>query len=840
MLCVVVDSGGDGYEWDFFVSYTQVDRGWAEWVAWQLEAAGHRVLVQAWHMVAGMSWSERMAAGMARSARTVAMLSPAYVASEACGAEWQAAWRSDLVGRGRRLLPVRVAEFSPPPPFDGIVWTDLYGVDETEAATRLGGMVEAATSGEARPSRPPSFPGAGPGDVGPRFPAAGRAGVWSLPWERNRHFTGREEELSELRSRLVGDGRAATVPQALHGLGGVGKTQLAVQYAYRHARDYDLVWWVPAEDPALALTALAALAERVGVAVAGQAEESAHAVVELLRQGGRFPRWLVILDNAERPEDLYGLLSAAGGGGHVLVTTRDLAWSRLAGTVEVDVLPRDQAVVLLRARVPRLPEAEAGQIAAAVDDLPLALAQAGAWLAETGTPARDYVDLLRERVSEVMARGIPADHAPVAATWTIALRSLDEPAVLLARLWAQFGPEPIPVDLIRSEVADLLPAPLGAVACDPLALRDIIGTLVRTAIVRLVVGDMVVMHRLVQAVLRDDTPDSLRPALRQAACGLLAHSHPENPTTPDGWRRYAQLYPHALATDLLDTDSDKARDFILALAWALRDQGDYPTSRRLAEHAHHQWSTHLGEDHPDTIRAAGNFASNLADQGDYPAARALKEDVLARRRRILGEDHPATIMAAGNLANTLVNQGDYPAARAMQEDVLARLRRVLGEDHPDTISAAGNLAITLGSLGDYAAARALEEDVLARRRRILGEDHPDTIMAAGNLANILRDLGDYAAARVLGEDVLARLRRVLGEDHPDTIMDTGNLAATLGSLGDYAAARALEEDVFARRRRILGEDHPATIMAAGNLAATLGSLGDYAAARALEEDVFAR
>ncbi|MBL7498462.1 tetratricopeptide repeat protein, partial [Frankia sp. CN7] len=797
--------GGVGYEWDFFVSYTQSDRGWAEWIAWELESAGHRVLVQAWHMVAGMSWSERMAAGMARSARTVAVLSPDYVESDACGAEWQAAWRSDLAGRGRRLLPVRVVEFSPPPPFDGIVWTDLVGVDEPEAVGRLGRMVEAATTGENRPSGRPLFPVAGQAGDGPRFPV-GQAAVWSLPWERNRHFTGREPELSELRSRLVGDGVTATVPRALHGLGGVGKTQLAVQYAYRHASDYDLVWWIPAEDPALALAALAALADRVGVAVPGQAEESAREVVDLLRQGQRFPHWLLILDNAAEPADLYGLLSAAGGGGHVLVTTRDPAWSRLAGLVEVDVLPRDRAVALLRERVPRLSEGEAGRIAATVADLPLALEQAGAWLAETGTPAQEYVDLLGQRVSAVMARGVPADHAPVAATWTIALRTLDEPAVLLARLWALFGPEPIPVGLIRPGVAGLLPEPLASAARDPLEFRDAVGRLARTAIVRLVAGDMVVMHRLVQAVLRDDTPDALRPGLREAARRLIAHGRPDDSAAPAGWGRYAQLYPHALATDLVDADTAEARDLTMALVSALRNQGDYPNSRRLAEHAHDRWTTELGADHPDTIRVTADLAATLWNQGNYPAAHAMEEDLLARRRRILGDDHPDVLLAATNLAVTLLSQGDYPAARDLQEDLLARYRRVLGDNHQDTVRAMTNLAVTLAYQGDHQAARVLREDALAWSRRILGEDHPETIRAAANLAATLWNQGDYAAARVMEEDVLARRRRILGEDHPDTILAVANLAVTLRSQGDYAAARVMEEDVLARRRRILGED----------------------------------
>ncbi|ADP82497.1 FxSxx-COOH system tetratricopeptide repeat protein [Pseudofrankia inefficax] len=664
--------------------------------------------------------------------------------------------------------------------------------------------------------------------------------VWSLPWPRNPHFTGREVELSELRSRLVGDGRAVTMPQALHGLGGVGKTQLAVQYAYRHAGDYDLVWWVPAEDPALVLAALVVLAEQVGLAVAGQAEESASEVVNLLRQGRRFPRWLVILDNADAPEDLFGLLSAAGGGGHVLITTRDSGWSRLAGTVGVDVLPRDKSVVFLRERVPRLSVVEAGQIAAAVADLPLALEQAGAWLAETGTPAGVYVDLLNERVSEVMARGVPVDHAPVAATWTVVLRALDESTILLARLWALFGPEPIPVDLIRPEVADLLPPPLNTTARDRLAFRDIVGKLVRTATVRLVAGDMIVMHRLVQSVLVDDMPDRLRPVLLNAARGLLACAHPKDSTRPDGWRWYAQLYPHALAVDLVGADSDEARGFVLALSWALREQGDYPTSRRLLEQAHGRWMSFLGAYHPDTLWAASNLVATLASLGNYPAARILAGDVLIGRRGVLGDDHPDTIRAAGNLAITLRNLGDYEGARPLEEDVLTRLRCLLGDDHPDTIRASDNLASTMRDLEDYPAARTLQEDALARWRALLGDDHPSTIRTANNLANTLWSLKEYPAARTLQEDVLARRQRILGDDHPDTVRAAGNLASTLWSLKEYPAARTLQEDVLARRQRILGDDHPETIRAAASLASTLRSLGERPAARALREDVLAR
>ncbi len=232
-------------------------------------------------MVAGMYWSQRMAEGMNRSARTVAVLSPAYVASEACAAEWQAAWPSDPVGAQRRLLPVRVAAFAPPAPFDGIVYTDLVGMAADVAAGRLTAAVDAVLTGGARPTVAPAFPGGSespessgsesPEGRRPRFPGVAPA-VWSVDWPRNRLFTGREVELSLLRERLAGGGTA------------------------------------------VAVASLALLAKRCGVAVAGAAEESARAV-GLLAAGRRYRRWLLILDNAGEPDDLFGVLSAAVGCG---------------------------------------------------------------------------------------------------------------------------------------------------------------------------------------------------------------------------------------------------------------------------------------------------------------------------------------------------------------------------------------------------------------------------------------------------------------------------------------------------------------------------------------------
>ncbi|WP_239405086.1 NB-ARC domain-containing protein, partial [Frankia sp. Cj3] len=199
--------------------------------------------------------------------------------------------------------------------------------------------------------------------------------VWGVPWPRNPNFTGREGELAGLRERLTGSAAVTVLPQALHGLGGVGKTQLAVEYAYRHRGDYDVVWWVNAEQPGDVVAGLAGLAEELGVAVVGEAAESAAVVVGLLVRRQVVARWLVVVDNAGVPSELDGLLAAAGGDGHVLVTSRDARWAGVAQAVEVDVLPRADSVMLLTRRAARLTGGEADRIADLLGDLQLALEQ---------------------------------------------------------------------------------------------------------------------------------------------------------------------------------------------------------------------------------------------------------------------------------------------------------------------------------------------------------------------------------------------------------------------------------------------------------------------------------
>src|SRR3954467_3800053 len=405
---------------DFFISHAGRDTGWAEWLGWQLQQGGYSVELDVWDWAPGADFVARMAAALESADRLLAVCTEAYFSSGFGGAELRAVFAGHLAAEGR-IVPVLVEPVTLPSLYAPLIHLDLAGLDETAAAARLRDRLAGG-----RPTSAPPFPRAGPAPTDKPGFAGALPGVWRGPL-RNPRVTGRDGMLAELRRRLHTD-EATLVVQALYGLGGVGKTQLALEYAHRFAADYDVVWWVDAEQPVLIPDQLATLATKLGVPAALTVADTVDRLMAELR---RQERWLLIFDNAERPADIAEYLP--GGTGHVLITSRYPAWGALGGRLEVDVLTRPETIALLRDRIATLDEELAHDLAAELGDLPLAAAQAAAYLEQTDLSPEDYLRRFHTRRATLLARGdVLGYHGRIDTTWALSLEHLraEEPAAV--------------------------------------------------------------------------------------------------------------------------------------------------------------------------------------------------------------------------------------------------------------------------------------------------------------------------------------------------------------------------------------------------------------------------
>ena len=636
---------------EVFFSYAHEDEALRDALATHLRLLERQGIIAGWHdrrILPGGAWAGAIDDHLQRARIILLLVSADFLASDySYDVEVQQAMARHDAGAAR-VIPVilRPVDWHSAPfgtlqalPKDGHPVTSWSNRDEAFAGRgprhpRGGGGVG-----------PPPF-AAPPGRPNPS--PVGLPAVWNVPYARNPAFTGREDLLDALYAA-----RTATQPvaltQVLRGLGGVGKTQLALEYAYRCAHAFQVIWWLRAEEPATLAADYAALAEPLSLPAGVTPEPGAQvAAVRAWLEG--HDGWLLVFDNAPEPAAVTPYLPRRGGG-QVLITSRYLGWGGTARSVTVQTFPRDESVRFLLDRTQQADADAATALAAEVGDLPIALAQVAGYIDATGITLAGYLSRWRTHQAELMRRGHEGLDYPatVATTWEVAFQALQarEPAAAdLLCLCAYLAPEAIPQSLLRDAREDL-PERLAAAVADDLAWDAVIAALRRYALVETAEPTLAV-HRLVQAVTRDRLTEDARRTWAAAAVTCLARAMPQGETPPwdvRTWPTYAQLLPHGLAAAAHAEALQVARE---DTAFVLNQLGLYLQRPRAVDRRAGGPGTGL-DDRRSGLRPrpprpwpsrVNNLGSVLRDLGDLAGARAAFERALTIDEAAYGPDHP--------------------------------------------------------------------------------------------------------------------------------------------------------------------------------------------------------
>ena len=663
---------------DFFISYNhnRSDNRWARWIAWILEDEGYDIILDQWDFLTGDLWLKKMHEAASQSRFTVGLFSPDTLTSDFVWLELSAALAKQRAGNPHRLIPILVRKLDDLGIFSGIKCADVSELVETEAREAV---LKAVARTRNKPSSPPGFPAGQNKQIrdnpSPRFPGA-LPPVWNVPHSRNRNFTGREEYLSKLEEALDSERVGVLSQAAIHGLGGIGKTQIALEYIYRHIADYETVWWTRSElGPTRRddYAALGAELEVPGLEFMAQPE-----LIQAVRRalGGK-QGWLLVFDNVENPSDIRDLIPE-GGKGHVIATSRNPTFGVIAEPIKVKEFKEQESVEFMGKRTGREDDAGFRALSKELGDFPLALEQAAAYLEETGCSASDYLALFKKRQKKLLARSSELDayEKSVATTWEITSdRFRDECPVAteLMNLFAFFAPDRIPLDVIR-EGAKFLPRRLTAAIKDGLRFDKALANLNRYSLIDRE-GDNVSVHRLLQAVARNRLPSKRRGTLAKAVVELLNDAFPQKSHDVRTWSQCAQLIDHALVAGHHAEDLGLASD---ALGRLLNQAGGY-----------------------------------LSGRADFWQSKDCHERALEIDERVYGPNHPEVATDVNNLGDVLRALGDLEGAKGNCERALAISEASFGPNHPNVATCVNNLGLVLKDMGDLKGAKDCYERALA-------------------------------------------------------------------------------------------------------------------------------
>ena len=790
----------------FFVSRAGADAGFAAVIGKILEDAGYRVILQDWDF-ADKNFMDRMNDALIRAGRVIVLLSPEYLASPYCTAEWVNAMAGDPLNRSGRLMIFRVKECTPTGLLAGLAYRDLLPL--RDHATRLRDYVLDAVKKDKPRTAPDHF----------FIPAR------TVLHDRIRdvpNFTGRQEDLAAL-DRTLWNGKPAAITQgALHGGGGVGKSTLAIQYAYQNRERYAGVWWLGADTPAGIVDGLVALG---AIFIPGLDElenraGAAERALTFIADGGFEKPWLLLYDNVEQPRALDGLLPRSGA--QVLITTRFPDWKGRAAAVPLGVFAAAEAMQFLLDRADRTDKEGAARLAAELGYLPLALDHAAAYCKRTGTSFDKYRELLPELIKRAPK---DADYPrSVYATFSLAIEhaAVDCPeAEALMAILAYFAPDDIPLSLISADVMN------------EVARGDAVAALYEVSLLEVeneVDQATVSLHRLAQTVMRDRLAASGEAETTAAlALALIAVAFPFQSDDIQTWPACAALRAHTIAVlegirdegDILEVTGP----LLSKLALYLEARAEYGKAEPLSRRTLAIGEKIYGPDHPEVATRLNNLAVLLEKGfGNYEESEKLKCRALTIIEKAHGSNHPNVAGYLNNLALLLQATNRLAEAEPLMQRALAIVEANFGPDHPSVATCLNNLAGLL-----LVSDRAWKAESICRRavkiwEKAFGEDDPNVATALNNLALLLQATNRLAEAEPLMRRVIAIFEKTLGPNHPNVATSLYNLGRLLRDTNRPAEAEPLMRRAAEMFASSLGRDNPNTQNAFGDYLGIVAAL----------------
>ncbi|WP_055486222.1 FxSxx-COOH system tetratricopeptide repeat protein [Streptomyces sp. WMMB 322] len=759
----------------FVIVYPGYHRQWATWIHRALERLGCQVVLQRWGPPREQPLEEALGDLLLADGVVLLVLSEWFFElGPRKEGEWDAAMRGFVAEHRERFAAVNVT--SPALPTSAAVArpVELWGVSADEAVRRLLNRLEVDVD-------PAEMARAGAGHRYPRD----TPDVWGEVPRRNADFTGRDELLNSLQQRLM-DAERGTAAVALVGMPGIGKSAIAAEYAHRFSSDYDVVWWVNSDARGTLRERFSELAPRLGLpAEAGGSGGRIRALREALRRGEPYNRWLIIFDGWDDLSDAGTLLPE--GDGHVLITSRNRSWSRHTDIVTIPQFVRGESTGYLMRRAPSITAEEADQVAVELEDVPLALSQAAAWLSQSEMAVDEYLRMTRQRGGiDLPAVLEAAGDYPIASltSWSILINQLrkDNPrAVQLLILCTVFAPGRIPLGLVRAVPESELPEELRWIVRDRAAWTQALDVLTNFSVVNiepvehLSAGradggeDRVRMHRLVHTIAGQLTATDDLEEYRRIVRRGLAEADPGTPHDSRSWPVYSELLLHIEPSGALTSTGNRVRRTVLNCVEYCALSAEYTTGVTLAAQVREQWKATFPPSDPMWVPLTVSQSLCLRESGQIRAAHELIREQLASLDEMDAPDVAGVLSVQHSLAIVLRRLGRYGESLELSREILEEAQQALGRDHASSLALRTNLGVALRQLGRYEEAYEIDVETMRRRERVLPARDQATLVSGNNCAYDLRLMGKFSEALARQELGMQMHIQVLGPDHAQTL-----------------------------------------------------------------------